>query len=43
MPDFLLDRIFVTFDDNLDGYIDSKEFICGLSPFCKGSSGIYVV
>jgi len=36
MPSFLLDRIFVTFDDNLDGFIDSKEFLCGLSPFCKG-------
>jgi len=37
MPQFLLDRIFTAFDDNLDGFIDSKEFICGLSPFCKGT------
>ena len=37
MPEFLLDRIFAIFDDNLDGFIDSKEFTCGLSPFCKGS------
>jgi hypothetical protein len=36
MPQFLLDRIFTAFDGNLDGFIDSKEFICGLSPFCKG-------
>lgn len=36
MPDYLVDRIFACFDDNLDGSISAEEFICGVSPFCRG-------
>jgi hypothetical protein len=36
LPEPLLDRMYAAFDDNLDGYIDSREFICGLSLFCRG-------
>ena len=32
----LLDRIFSSFDDNLDGYIDAREFVVGMSLLCRG-------
>lgn len=28
--------LFLAFDENSDGLIDFKEFVCGLSALCKG-------
>ena len=36
LPEAVLERIFASFDDNMDGFIDAREFICGLSLLCRG-------
>ena len=34
----LSQRFFQLFDTNRDGFVDLKEFVCGMSLLCKGTS-----
>jgi ubiquitin carboxyl-terminal hydrolase 6/32 len=36
IPSILIQGIFQAFDENQDGSIDFKEYVCGISAACRG-------
>ena len=38
-PKRMIEGLFRAFDEDADGRIDFKEFVCGLSTLCRGPDG----